>query len=68
MLPALQAALRARHLDHRLIITGEGPMRAELATACPDAVFMGTLGRDAVAEAMATAPASFSFIGGSSCG
>lgn len=55
LLPELQAALRTRSIDHRLIITGEGPMRAELGRKCPDAVFTGPLGRDDVATVFASA-------------
>jgi len=40
---------------HRLIIVGDGPMRAELQADCPDAVFTGTLRQDDVAVAMASA-------------
>ena len=55
MLPALQAALRARGMDHRLIVTGEGPLRRQLASQCPDAVFTGPLCRSDVAETFASA-------------
>ena len=55
LLPLLQAALRARSLDHRLIIAGDGPMRRALAAACPDAVITGPLGRDEVARVFASA-------------
>ena len=50
LLPELQDALRGARIDHRLIITGEGPMRGELAEHCPDAVFTGPLGREDVAD------------------
>ena len=55
LLPAFQASLLARGIDHRLILTGEGPMRAELAARCPGAVFTGSLSRDDVATAFASA-------------
>ncbi len=55
LLPALQAALRARGVEPRLVIAGEGPMQAELAGLCPDAIFTGPLGRDAVADVFASA-------------
>lgn len=54
LLPQLQAALRARRLEHRLIITGEGPMRRQLSELCPDAVFTGALGREGVARVFAS--------------
>lgn len=55
LLAPLQRHLRARGFDHRLIMAGEGPMRRELAEACPDAIFTGPLGRDAVARVFASA-------------
>ena len=55
LLPALQNALRQRGIDHRLILTGEGPMHRELIDACPDAVFTGPLGREDVATVFASA-------------
>lgn len=54
-LPVLSAALHARGLAHRLVLVGDGPARGDLAAACPDAVFTGTLGREAVADAFASA-------------
>lgn len=55
LLPLLQATLQRRGLDHRLIVTGDGPMRPQLAAMCPDAVFTGALGREAVAGVFASA-------------
>ncbi len=55
LLPGLQAALRARSVDHRLIIAGDGPMRRQLAEQCPDAVITGPLGREEVATVFASA-------------
>lgn len=55
LLPPLSAGLQASGSDHRLVIAGEGPMRRELAYACPDAVFTGALGREQVAEVFASA-------------
>ena len=55
LLPALEATLRRWQPDHRLIIVGDGPMRHELQSACPDAVFTGTLSRAEVAVALASA-------------
>jgi glycosyltransferase involved in cell wall biosynthesis len=54
LMPDVSHQLRARGLEHRLILTGEGPMQRELAERCPDAVFTGALGRDAVAEVFAS--------------
>lgn len=54
LLPELQRALRRRGLDHRLIITGDGPMRTELEQRCPEAIFTGPLGREAVASTFAS--------------
>jgi glycosyltransferase involved in cell wall biosynthesis len=42
-------------IDHQLVIAGDGPMRRELAAACPGAVFLGTLSEPNVAAAMASA-------------
>ncbi len=55
LLPRLESALRASSLDHRLIIAGDGPMRRQLAAECPDAVILGPLGREDVAEVFASA-------------
>ncbi len=55
MLPAFSERLRRSHIDHELIVVGDGPMRSELRAACPGAVFTGALGADEVAEAMASA-------------
>jgi glycosyltransferase involved in cell wall biosynthesis len=55
LLPAMLGGLRARGLACRLVIAGDGPYRRELADACPEAIFTGTLGREAVADAFASA-------------
>ena len=49
------AALTRLGVDHRLVIVGDGPMRAEVAAACPDAVCPGMLGRERLAQAYASA-------------
>ena len=54
-LPALSDALHHAGLDHRLVFAGDGPLRRELADACPDALFLGFLGREAVATVFASA-------------
>lgn len=55
IMPDVTRRLRALGLEHRLVFTGDGPMRQELTERCGDAVFTGTLGRDAVAEVFASA-------------
>ncbi len=55
IMPELSRRLHARGLDHRLVFTGEGPLRRELSEQIPDAVFTGELGREAVAEVFASA-------------
>jgi glycosyltransferase involved in cell wall biosynthesis len=54
-LAGISAHLQRRGLDHRLVFVGDGPLRRELTEACPDAVFLGALGRAAVARAFASA-------------
>ena len=54
MLPAFQASLHRRGIEHRLILVGEGPMRAELQARCPDAIFTGALPHEQVAACMAS--------------
>jgi len=57
VLPRLTRFLEYAGVSHRLVVIGDGPMRQELAAACPDAVFTGTLQSDDVATAMASADA-----------
>lgn len=54
ILPLLQQALRARGINHQLVIAGEGPMQRELADECHDAIFTGPLGREHVAKVFAS--------------
>jgi glycosyltransferase involved in cell wall biosynthesis len=55
ILPDVSRSLHQRGTDHRLIVTGDGPMRGDLVRTCPDAVFTGTLGGTDLAEAFASA-------------
>lgn len=55
LLPLLQDALRARGINHQLIVAGEGPMARELADLCHDAIFTGPLSREDVARVFASA-------------
>lgn len=57
LLPALQRRLYERHFEHRFIIVGEGPMHAWLKQQMPDAVFTGSLSRQAIAPVFASADA-----------
>lgn len=54
-LPDISRTLHQAGLDHRLVFAGDGPLRRELESECPDAVFLGSLGRERVAEAFASA-------------
>src|SRR5262245_29362304 len=55
MLKPFSRFLEYAGVPHRLIVVGDGPMRPELQSQCPDAVFTGTLRQDEVAVAMASA-------------
>lgn len=55
LLPPLHEALLRLGLEHRLVVIGEGPVRAELARRCPDVLCTGALGRDELACAYASA-------------
>jgi len=54
-LPALHEQLMRLGIDHRLVIVGDGPLRASIAAACPGAVCPGMLGRERLAEVYASA-------------
>lgn len=54
-LEAVRGSLDGRAIAHRFVFVGDGPMRRELEAMFPDAVFMGTLAPEQVAEAMASA-------------
>ncbi len=55
VVPEISAALWRARVAHQLVFAGDGPMRAELQSACPDAVFLGTLPQDDVGALMASA-------------
>jgi len=57
LLGPIQRRLNALRLSHRFIFAGDGPMRAELAAMCPEAMFLGSIPHARVAEAMASADA-----------
>ena len=54
-LPRLHDALLRLGVEHRLVIVGDGPLRADIARACPAAILPGTLGKEALATAYASA-------------
>lgn len=54
-LPLLHEWLIRCGIRHRLVIVGDGPLRPFIASRCPGAICVGTLGRDALAEAYASA-------------
>jgi glycosyltransferase involved in cell wall biosynthesis len=49
------SAMRAVQPGLRLVVVGDGPARAALTQACPQAIFAGALGGDALAEHYASA-------------
>lgn len=51
----LAEALQRRHVPHRFVFVGDGPLRQSLAAQHPDAVFLGSVSHARVAEAMASA-------------
>jgi glycosyltransferase involved in cell wall biosynthesis len=46
----MEALLRSRGVPHRLVLVGDGPMRAELEERLPDAHFAGHQGGEALAR------------------
>lgn len=54
LLPGIRSALYRRGVEHRFVVVGDGPMRAELQARLPDAVFTGTLSSQDVAVALAS--------------
>lgn len=55
LLPAMQRQLRARGTPHRFVVVGQGPMLEELRRTMEDTVFTGTLDRQAITTAFASA-------------
>jgi len=55
LIAPIQRQLDRDRVAHQLVFVGDGPMRAELGTACPGAVFLGKVSHDKVALAMASA-------------
>ena len=55
LLPDLHDELMRRGLNHRLVVVGDGPARETLARRCPDAMCLGTLGRQDLADVYASA-------------
>lgn len=53
--PALSRWLRAQGQPHQLLFVGDGPMRAELEAACPEAIFAGKVPHDEVPSLLASA-------------
>ena len=54
-LPAMSRWLRAQGQPHRLLFVGDGPLRADLQRACPQAIFTGSVAHDEVPALMASA-------------
>jgi glycosyltransferase involved in cell wall biosynthesis len=55
LLPGIQDRLHALGIQHRFVLVGEGPLRDELRSRMPDAVFAGVLIGAALAEVYASA-------------
>lgn len=55
LLPRLDRVLHDLGVPARFIIVGDGPYRSELRSRLSDAIFMGTLDREGVATALASA-------------
>jgi glycosyltransferase involved in cell wall biosynthesis len=51
--------LREHALPHRFIFAGDGPMRRELETLCPEGRFLGSLPHDQIGMVMASADILF---------
>ncbi len=55
LIPSIARTLRDAGVAHRFVFVGDGPMRATLQAACPDAVFTGSVPHGRVGELMASA-------------
>lgn len=55
LLPAVADRLRRLGVAHRFVFVGDGPLLPELRAAMPEALFTGTLSREQVASAFASA-------------
>jgi glycosyltransferase involved in cell wall biosynthesis len=55
LLQPFDSLLYRHHVPYRLILAGDGPMMADLRSACPDAIFLGRLAHDDMGAAMASA-------------
>lgn len=54
-LPVIHDELQRLGQAHRLVVIGDGPLRTEIARQCPDAVCTGTVGKETLADAYASA-------------
>ncbi len=54
MLPEMLYRLRTLRVAHRMVIVGDGPLRKSLAEQMPEAIFTGVLGREDVADVLAS--------------
>jgi glycosyltransferase involved in cell wall biosynthesis len=55
LLCSFQSALHRRHIEHRLVLVGDGPCRGALQDAMPDAILPGVLAPADLAIALASA-------------
>lgn len=55
LLPGISDRLHSQRLEHRFVVVGDGPLRAELQDRMPDAVFTGVLAGTALSDVFASA-------------